>query len=129
MPLHRERGRILAVPDGNELREDADGDLGGRDRADVQTDRGVYAPETLARHALSLERLEDARHLGAAADQPEVAQVAGGEGAQRLEVMGVAARDDDGVGARWQLGAMQPGADIVHFDRLRAGEAFRVREL
>ena len=44
-PLHRQRPRLGAAPDGDQLRQDADGDLGRRDRADVEADRGVDARE------------------------------------------------------------------------------------
>ena len=89
----------------------------------------VHAAEALERHAFGLERVEDARDLRAAADQAEVAQVARGQRAERVEVVGVAARDDDDVGGRRQLGAMQPRADVVDFDRLGSREALGVGEL
>ena len=93
----------LAVLDGDQLREDADGDLLRRDGADVEADRRVDALQQLGRHAVRGQRVVDARHLGAAADQAEIAQVARRQRAQRFEIVGVAARDDDDVGVRRKL--------------------------
>ena len=62
------------MADRDQLGEDADGDFGRRDRADVEADRRVHALRGTRPASLRLEqRVEDARHLGAAADQAEVA--------------------------------------------------------
>ena len=77
----------------------------------------------------SLQRLVDARDLGAAADQAEIAQVARRQRAQRVEVVGVAARDDRrrrrAAGAR----ARDPGRDVLGDDLGRVREALAVGEL
>ena len=54
--------------------------------------------------------------------RPEIAQVARRQRADRVEVVGVAAGDDDDVGRRRELGAMQPLADVVDHDRLGDGK-------
>src|SRR3982750_1195103 len=112
-PLERCAGDILAVPHRDQLGKDRDGDFRRGDRADVEPDRRVDAAQAFDRHAFLLERLEDARDLGPAADQADVAQIARGERAQCFEVVGVAAGHDHRVGGRRQVGAMQPRADIV----------------
>ena len=101
--VHRiDGGCVLAVLDGDQLGEDADGDLLRRDGADVEADRRVHARQRLGRHPVRRQRVVDARDLGAAADQAEVAQLARRQRAQRLEIVGVAARDDHDVGVRRQ---------------------------
>ena len=74
--------------DGDELGEDADGDLLRRDRADVEADR-ARARCAAARPACrsSTQRVVDARDLGAAADQAEVAEIARRQRAQRVEIV------------------------------------------
>ena len=47
---------VDAAADGDELRKDADGDLGRRDGADVEADGGVHAIEALDRHPFFHER-------------------------------------------------------------------------
>ena len=48
--VHVIGGDALAVLDGDQLREDADGDLLRRDGADVEADRRVHALEEFGRH-------------------------------------------------------------------------------
>ncbi len=105
-PLHRRRGVGLAVLHGDQLGEDADGDFLRRDGADVEADRRVDALRaSRAASGRRVERVVDARDLRAAADEPEVAQLARRERAQRVEVVRVAARDDDDVGVRREIRA------------------------
>src|SRR5438876_6462758 len=103
-PLHRRRV-ALAMFHGNELGQDADGDLLRRHRADVEADRRVDALQGDSGVPIGYQRVVDARDLRAAADQAEIAQLPRREGAQRLEVVGVATRDDDGVSVRGEADA------------------------
>ena len=132
-PLHRQvRGVAvaeLAVLHGDQLRQDADGDLLRCDRADVQADRRMHALQALAGDAVLLQRVVDAGDLRAAADQAEIPEVPRREGAQRLEIVGVAARDDDDVGVRRQLGSRDPGRDVFGDDLARIRKALAVGEL
>ena len=97
-PLHRLAAAVfaegLAVLDGDQLGEDADGDFLRRDGADVEADGRVDVLERLGRHLVGEQLVVDARHLGAAADEAEIAQLARRQRAQRLEVVRVAPRDD-----------------------------------
>src|SRR5438067_73461 len=94
-PFHGELGRVAAgdLPmfDGDELRENADGDFLRRHRADVEADWRVDARKGFRRHRVGGQRVVDARYLRAAADETEISQLARREGAQRLEIVGVAA--------------------------------------
>ena len=80
---------------------------------------GVTAPMsrpmgecTRSRHSIGMpssdERGANARHLGAAADQAEVLQVAGGQRPHGFEIALVPAGHDDDVGRCGDVGAMQP---------------------
>ena len=71
----------------DQLGEDADRNLLRRDRADVEADRGVHLLQVLVGHGVGLQRLVDPRDLGAAADEPEVAQLARRQRTQRFEVV------------------------------------------
>ncbi len=82
-----ERARVDAAADGDQLREDADGDFGRRDGADVEADRRVHAVEALGGMPSASSASIDARDLGAAADQAEVVEVARRQRAQRVEVV------------------------------------------
>ena len=95
--------RVDAPADGDELGDDADGDFGGSDGADVEADRRVHALEALAAAGrFGEKRLTDADDLGAAADEPEVREVARRERAHGLEIGLVPAGHDHGVGRRRQ---------------------------
>ena len=85
--------------------------------------------QLIGRHAVGGERVVDARDLGAAADEPEIAKVARRQRAQRFEVVGVAARHDDDVGVRRELGALDPGRDVLGHDLGRGRKPLAVREL
>src|SRR5439155_20291789 len=63
------------------------------------------------------------------ADEAEIGQRPRREGGPRLEVVGVATRDDDGVSGRGEADASDPRGDVVddHFRGRR--EALGVREL
>src|SRR3954471_20266589 len=116
-----QRSRVfLAVLHGDQLGEDADGDLLRRHGADVEADWRVHALEQGGRRLVLGERAVDARDLGAAADQSEIAQVARRERAQRLEVVGMAAGDDHHVRMRGDIRARDPGRDVID-DDLRGG--------
>ena len=67
--------------------------------------------------------------LRPAADQAEILQVAGGERAHRVEIVGVPARHHDNERRNRQLGAMQPLGDRLGDDFLGGREAFGVGEL
>src|SRR5262249_43577928 len=127
-PFHRRRV-LFPVLDGDQLRQDADGDLLWGDRTDVEPDRRVHAAEDLGRHLIGGEGVGETRDLGAAADQTEIAQLARCQHAQRLEVVGVAARDDDGVGVRREIRAVDPRGDVVDDDLDRGRKALAVGEL
>src|SRR6185503_3131109 len=60
----------------DQLRKDADGNFFRRDGADVEANRRVYAREALEWHAFFNQRVVDLLHLGLAADETEVAEVA-----------------------------------------------------
>src|SRR5205814_5544922 len=76
-----------------------------------------------------LQRVEDAGDLGAAADQTEVAEVPGGERAERVEVVRVAARNDDDVRGRRQVDPTEPLGDVLDDDGGGHREPLRVGEL
>ena len=80
---------------------------------------------------LNLEkaRIEDARDLGAAADQAEIPQIARAERTQRFEVVRVAPRDDDDVGRWRQVGAVKPAADVIDDDAVGEWKPLVAREL
>src|SRR5215831_13315131 len=95
-PLHRElvgiAARHLAVLDGDQLREDAHGDFLRRDGADIEADWRMHAFEQIWRHLIGDELVVNARDLRPAADEAQVAELAGRERTQRLEIVGVPAR-------------------------------------
>src|SRR3954471_834385 len=82
-PLHGELRRIaaldLAVLHGDQLGEDAYGNLLRSDSADVQADRGVHLLEHVRRHAFGEQLVGDARHFRAAANEPQITQLARSE--------------------------------------------------
>src|SRR2546430_53983 len=57
--LIRHAGRFAAVPDADDLRQDADRDLGRRAGADVDTDGRADLLDVLQRDAFVLQQLED----------------------------------------------------------------------
>ena len=75
------------------------------------------------------QRVEDALHLGPAADQADVSQLRRRERAQRVEVVLVAARDDDRVGRGRQLVGLQPRRNVVDDDVDAVAEALGAGEL
>ncbi len=83
----------------------------------------------LGRHAVGDQRVVDARHLRAAADEPEIAEVARRKRPQRLEIVGVAARDDDDVRVRRQRRARDPGGNVFRHDFRGVRKPLAVREL
>jgi len=70
----------------------------------VEADGRVHVLERIGRHRVRGELVVNARHLGAAADEAEVSQLAGRQRPQRFEVVRVPARDDDDVGVRRERG-------------------------
>src|SRR5215207_3868641 len=106
--LHREPRGGGAAADGDELGENADGDLGRRDGADFEADRRVHAIQALERHAFGDQRVPDARHLGPAPDQTEVAEVARGERAQGVQIVLMTARKHDDERAGRNRSSVQP---------------------
>ena len=64
-----------------------------------------------------------------ARDAGAVSQRAGRQCPQRLEIVGVATRDDDDVGVRREVGSCEPGRDVLGHDLGRGGEALAVCEL
>ena len=90
------------MKDCNQLGKDTDRDFGRRHGANVEADRRVHAGEALGRQAFVLQRVEDAGDFCAASDQAQVAEVAGRQRAERVEIMGVSAGDDHDVGRRGQ---------------------------
>src|SRR5262249_10703586 len=127
-PLHRRRV-LLTVLHGNQLGQDADRYLLWRDGADVEANRGVDAFEQLRRHTVGGERVVDSRDFCAAAKQAEIAQLSRREDAQRLEIVGVAASDDHGVGVGREVRVVDPRRDVLDDDLDGAREPLRVREL
>src|SRR5215218_4550733 len=127
--LHRERGRIDAAADGDELGQDADRDFGRGDGADVEADRRVYSRQAFGRHALFQQQVVDSADLRAAADQPQVAQLASGEGAHGLEIVRVPAGDHDNERRLRQLRAVQPVRDRLGDHFVGSREAVLVGEL
>src|SRR6266545_4593585 len=91
LPLQRRAGDVrfvdAAAADGNQLGEDADGDLFGRNGADVEPDGRMDARETLDRHPLLDQRVVDLFHLRLAADETDVPEVARRQRTQRVEVV------------------------------------------
>src|SRR5688572_25088223 len=128
-PLHRHGCRVDAATNGDELRHDADGDLGGRNRTDVEADGGMYPRQALGRHALLEEPREYPADLRPAADQAEISKVARGQRPHRVQVVSVAAGHDHHEGRRGELGAVEPVGDRLGDDFFRAGKALRAREL
>src|SRR5262245_9917115 len=101
VPLHGQfsgvAARELAVLDGDQLRQDADGNLLWRDSADVEADGCVYPLEPLDRDALGVQRIVYSGDLRAAADETEVPHVLFRQRAKRLEIVGMTARHDDDI--------------------------------
>ena len=75
----------FAVLDRDELGEDADGDLLGCDRADVETDRRVHVLERIGRDLVGDELVVDARDFRAAANQAEIPQFERRKSPKRFE--------------------------------------------
>ena len=89
----------LAAADRDQFGDDGDGDFLRGDGADVEANRGMDGLEAVDRDGAILdEHVVDPLHLGAAADETEVAQVPRRERPQRVEIVSMAARDDDRVG-------------------------------
>jgi hypothetical protein len=118
-----------AAADGDELREDADGDLGWCDRTDLETDRRVHAIEAFRRHALGEQNRTDARDFRAASDEAQIAQIARGERPHGFEIVLVASRDDHDVRGAGDLGSVQPLGDRFDDDRVGIRESLAVGEL
>ena len=86
-------------------------------------------PELFGCDPLGFERFVDPRHLSAAADQPEVAQILRRQRAERVEVVPVTACQDDGERVGRQLGLCQPLGDRIHHDLLGVRKPLGVGEL
>ena len=94
---------------------------------------GAWMPrEALRVDALADQHVVDARHLGAAADEADVAQVAGDHRAQRVEVVAVAAGDDHrrsdeagSVGAASHAGTSSTTTSVAVGKRSRLAKASR----
>src|SRR5262244_4516986 len=69
------RGRGRTAAHGDELSHDADGDLFGRKRANLQAHGGVNACKFLGAVAFPLERLVDGKYFTLAADHADIARV------------------------------------------------------
>src|SRR5262249_13733923 len=115
-PLHRQLFGVaagdLAVLDGDELRKNADRDLLRRDGADVEADGRVDSFELLRGRPVGDELIVNARHLRAASNQAEVAELAWGKSTQRFEIVRMTTRDDDGIRVRRQTGAGNPRGNV-----------------
>jgi hypothetical protein len=88
----------------------------------------MHALKTLGRHPLFSKGVVDTRDLRAAADQPEVFEVARGKRAHCFEIVLMAARHDDDVCRRRQLDPVKPLGDWLD-DDFGAREALRICEL
>ena len=77
----------------------------------------------------STSALADAGDFGAAANQPEVPQVARGERAHGLEIALVSAGDDHDVRRARDVGAMQPLGKRLDDDVFGGGKALAIGEL
>src|SRR4030095_6773122 len=106
----------LSVLGGDELGDNAHGDLLRGDRADVQPDGCVHSLERFVRCAFLDERVEDTSDLGLAANQATVTQRGSRQRAERIEIVRVPARDDDGVGGWGKSVRCDPLRNVVHDD-------------
>src|SRR5258705_10622969 len=96
LPLQR-RGRDVRFLDataahGDELGENADGDLLGGHRTDVEADRCVNVRQAFERHSLFNQGVVDLLDLRLAADQTDVAQFPRGQRPQSVEIVAGTAR-------------------------------------
>src|SRR3954470_21883795 len=75
-PAHRDGGDVrlgdLAVLHGDQLGQDAHGNLLRRNRADVEANRRMNPRQRFGGGPFFAERVEDPPHLGLAADQPHI---------------------------------------------------------
>ena len=115
--------------DGDELGQNAHGDLLGRHCADVEADGRVHLPEYIGWHSRREQLVVNPSDLGPAADETEVAQVARRQRPQGFQIVGVAAGHDDHIGVRGQSGSRDPRGDVFRHDLGGVREPFAVGEL
>src|SRR5439155_14290461 len=82
---------VAEISVSDQFGHDADGDLRHGLRADVETERSVYARQRLARDPFAEQVLKDHLDLAVAADQTDISRRRFGQVVQRLLVMLVAA--------------------------------------
>src|SRR6266545_1873206 len=119
----------LAAAYRDELGDNGDGNLLGRDGPDVEADRRVHVFELFECDAFLHEHVVDAFDFCSTADQTQITQAARGKRAQRVEVVSMAAREDHGVRRGGKCGSLQPLRDVVDRDAGHVRKAVAIGEL
>src|SRR6266852_4077620 len=121
------RGGLRIAAHGNQLRDDADGDLFRRERAEFESHGRENALEFFGAIAFCFQCFVHRQNFAFAADHADIASRRAHGPGQHAHIFLVSAGDDDEVGGGVRLNFLE-GLVVAREDVLRHGEALEIGE-